>query len=206
MWMAQVPKNAQCVIHIHSTRAQCSTLKWTMAHDHGHDVSMPATGSAGVDLLASASIYHNPITTTTQAVIGSRPSPFMEGAAAAEALLQGLAEDPLGTALATGQAVVENALVERDSPGLSLMEQALTWPVTGPLALPSGNALPSGDPLTSRNPLTSGRALTSGNALTSGRALTSGSDILPCAHSACSIESSNHLMLEGSAAEAIAFK
>ena len=46
----------------------------------------------------------------------------------------------------------------------------------------------------------------SGNALPSGRALTSGSDILPCAHSACNIESSNHLMLEGSAAEAVAFK
>ena len=64
-----------------------------------------------------------------------------QGAAAAQALLQGRAEDPLGAILATGQGVVENAPVERDSPGLSLMEQALTWPVTGPLALPSGNPL-----------------------------------------------------------------
>ena len=79
-----------------------------------------------------------------------------EGAAAAEALLHGLAEDPLGVALATGEPVAENAQVERESPGLTLMEQALTWPVTGPLALPTGNADPS------RNPLRFGRALRSG--------------------------------------------
>ena len=132
-----------------------------MVNDRDHAFTMEHTGtSTSVEpIAASATITtQHPITTPIVMGIapGSRPSPFMEGAAAAEALLLGLAEDPLGVALATGEPVAENAQVERESPGLTLMEQALTWPVTGPLALPTGNAMPS------RNPLPSGRALTSG--------------------------------------------
>ena len=133
-----------------------------MTNNCDDDVTMRVTGSASAGLLAATATA--PIQHIQPAVIGSRTSHFMEeGAAAAEALLHGLAEDPLGVALATGEPVAENAQVERESPGLTLMEQALTWPVSGPLALPTGNAEPSRDPLgLGRDPLGLGRALRSG--------------------------------------------